>query len=185
MNAMQLRHSRMTSGDLADAMERNLDRHRRQMAERDMVRKPSARQRAFTEMIETERERRSLDAEMRSRGIIPTLGGRGKSGTVFLRQRRGLPETPVNERRLPIVGYREAPANERRLPIVGYREIRADDGRTTVLAVVTTVEDGVWKSDLMRLDPGTAAEIQAGLTGEDPVKVMSRMYQERRENAGP
>ena len=184
MNAMKLRHSRVTGWDLADAMDRNLDRHRRQSAAREGAESPAERHQAFMELIETERERLSLDAEMRSRGIIPPLGGRGKSGTVFLRKRRDLPLAPVNERRLPIAGYRDAPVNERRLPIVGYREIQVDDGRTTVLAVVTTVEDGVWKSDLMRMDPGTAAEIQAGLTGEDPVKVMDRMHRERREAPG-
>ena len=166
MNAIDLRHSRMNGWDLADAMDRNLDRHRRQLAEREGAESKAERYRAFMEMIETERERRSLDVEMRSRGISPPLGGRGKSSTQFMRRHRERPGMPVNERRVPIVGY---------------REVRVDDDRITVLAVVTGAEDGMWRSDLIRLDPGTAAEIQAGLTGEDPVKVMDRMYRERRE----
>ena len=171
MNALELRCRSMTGPELADAMDRNQERFDQERRARDLAATGEARELHFQGLIRTERERRALEAEMRSRGIGPPLGNRGRSRPVHLRRHRARP------------GLTE-PGRDK-LPVVGYREVRMRDERITVLAVVSTLEDGVWRSDLMRLHPCTAAGIEAGLTGEDEVQVLQRMYRERGERGEP
>ena len=66
------------------------------------------------------------------------------------------------------------PRDGKRLPIVGYSEIGHDG--LLVTAAVTCVEDGMWKSDVMRLPAYTAAEIREGMANGDPPRTIRQMF---------
>ena len=66
------------------------------------------------------------------------------------------------------------------LPIVRYHELELDG--PFVNAIITVVEDGLWKSNIIRLAIHTSAEIQEGLTGQDGLKILKEMFQRQKDN---
>ena len=167
MNAMELKYRGTGNAGLTQAMDQNEQKFRQQRRNRDEARGPGDGEDAFQALMETERERRVITEELHRRRIPVPLGDRGRSQAIHLKRRRARPGLPQGGPKLPIVGYRE---------IRGRRE-----DILTVTAVITVAEEGVWRSDIMVLPGSAAAEIQAGLTGEDPVRVLNRMYRERKE----
>ena len=169
MNAMELRYGHMEDQALSEAMYGNEETFRMQRKDRDEAGTAPERELTIHALMETERERQVILKELRKRGRHVPPFQRNQREPMALHRHTERPGLPVTGTRLPIVGY---------------RQIRGDDDRVTVTAVVTTLENGIWRSDLMRLSPDTAACIQSGLTGEDSMDVLNRMYREKRERLG-
>ena len=74
------------------------------------------------------------------------------------------------------------PRDGKRLPIVGYSEIGHDGPLVT--AAVTCVEDGMWKTDIMRLPAYTAAEIREGMANGDAPRTIRQMFNHRENGSG-
>ena len=167
MNAMELRCSRMSGGELSEAIYANHERFKQQREARENARCGRERETAFMALMETERERAVIASTLRARGMhVPPFENNCHGEQAGLRRitfRPGLSPTG------------------KKLPIVGYRQLREGRSRLTVTAVVTTEEDGVWRSDIMLLAKDTAARIQAELTGENTMDVLNRMYREQKE----
>jgi hypothetical protein len=74
------------------------------------------------------------------------------------------------------------PRDGKRLPIVRYSEIGHDG--LLVTAAVTCVEDGMWKTDIMRLPAYTAAEIREGMANGDPPRTIRQMFNHGENGSG-
>ena len=75
------------------------------------------------------------------------------------------------------------PANKstgKSLPIVRYHELELDGPFAT--AIITVVEDSMWRSNIMRLAIHTAAEIQEGLTGNQGTTILQGMFHRQKNN---
>ena len=86
--------------------------------------------------------------------------------TIYLRRHRFIPGAQNTSQRLPIVAYSEI----------------SHDG-PFVTAAVTCAEDGMWKSDVLRLAAYAAADIQATLTGKNALTVLSEMFDRQKAAA--
>ena len=64
------------------------------------------------------------------------------------------------------------------LPIVRYHELQLHGPFAST--IITVVEDGMWRSNIMRLAQHTAAEIVEGLTGIPRQATMQRMKNHQR-----
>ena len=82
-----------------------------------------------------------------------------------LRRHTALPGTNITNKSLPIVRYHEL-------------ELHGPFAST----IVTVVEDGMWRSNIMRLPRHTAAQIIEGLTGTPWRKTMDRMKEHQRSH---
>ena len=74
------------------------------------------------------------------------------------------------------------PRDGKQLPIVRYSEIRHDG--LLVTAAVTCVEDGMWKTDIMRLPAYTAAEIREGMANGDAPRTVRQMFGREENGSG-
>ena len=66
------------------------------------------------------------------------------------------------------------------LPIVRYHELELHGPFAST--IVTVVEDGMWRSNIIRMPRHTAAEIVEGLTGTPWQKTMERMREHQRSH---
>ena len=110
--------------------------------------------------------RPGLDHTMSFIGPDESVSYRGKAMTITTLTRHT--PTPANK------------STGKSLPIVRYHELELDGPFAT--AIITVLEDGMWRSNIMRLAIDTAAEIQEGLTGTEAITILQGMFHRQKNN---